>query len=64
MLDLAIIGAGAAGMTAAIYAARSGLDVEIIEGGVPGGQTLTGPMPRTGNSPGVAGGTSRFRGLR
>jgi len=41
MIDLVIIGAGAAGMTAAIYGARSGLEVEILEGGVPGGQTLT-----------------------
>ncbi len=44
MKDLAIIGAGAAGMTAAIYAGRSGLDVELLEGGVPGGQTLNASL--------------------
>ncbi len=36
--DLAIIGGGVAGMTAAIYAARSGLDTIIIEKGGFGGQ--------------------------
>ncbi|MBQ9247086.1 MAG: FAD-dependent oxidoreductase [Ruminococcus sp.] len=36
--DLAIIGGGVAGMTAAIYAARSGLDTVIIEKGGFGGQ--------------------------
>ena len=37
--DLAIIGGGVAGMTAAVYAARSGLDTVIIEKGGFGGQT-------------------------
>ncbi len=40
MLDLTIIGAGPAGMTAALYALRSGLSVAIIEQGAPGGQLL------------------------
>lgn len=35
--DLAIVGGGASGMTAAIYAKRSGLDVIIFEKSVPGG---------------------------
>jgi len=38
--DLAIIGAGPAGMTAAIYAARAGLSVAMIEAGAPGGQMV------------------------
>ena len=37
MLDVLIIGAGPAGMTAAIYAARGNLKVGIIEQGAPGG---------------------------
>ncbi len=38
MYDLAILGAGPAGMTAGIYAARGGLNVVIIENQAPGGQ--------------------------
>lgn len=38
MYDTLIIGAGPAGMTAALYAARSNLKVAILEQGVPGGQ--------------------------
>ena len=38
MYDTVIIGAGPAGMTAALYAARSNLKVALIEGGLPGGQ--------------------------
>ncbi len=38
MLDLIIIGAGPAGLTAAIYASRAGLDTAIIERGAPGGK--------------------------
>lgn len=41
MFDLAIIGGGPAGMTAAIYAANAGLDVVIIESLVFGGQMST-----------------------
>ena len=37
MYDTIIIGAGPAGMTAALYAARSNLKVALIEGGLPGG---------------------------
>lgn len=38
--NLAIIGAGPAGMTAAIYAARAGLDVTMIDSGAPGGKIV------------------------
>jgi len=38
--DVAIIGAGPAGMTAAVYAARAGLTVGLIESGAPGGQMV------------------------
>ena len=38
MYDTIIIGAGPAGMTAALYAARSNLKVAVLEQGVPGGQ--------------------------
>ena len=38
MYDTIIIGAGPAGMTASLYAARSNLKVALIEGGLPGGQ--------------------------
>jgi thioredoxin reductase (NADPH) len=36
--DVIVIGAGAAGLTSAIYAVRSGLDVLVIECGIYGGQ--------------------------
>ena len=36
--DCVIIGAGVAGMTAAIYLKRAGLDFVLLEKGVPGGQ--------------------------
>ena len=38
MYDTIIIGAGPAGMTAALYAARSNLKVAMLERGIPGGQ--------------------------
>jgi thioredoxin reductase (NADPH) len=43
LFDLAIIGAGPAGMTAAIYAQRGNLKTILFEKEVPGGQ-----MARTG----------------
>ncbi len=39
--DVIILGAGPAGLSAGIYAARSGLATLIIERGIPGGQILT-----------------------
>jgi alkyl hydroperoxide reductase subunit AhpF len=41
--DVLILGAGPAGLAAGIYARRAGLDVMILERGVPGGQVLTSP---------------------
>lgn len=40
MFDVLIVGAGPAGLTAAIYAARNNLKVGIFEGNVPGGQIV------------------------
>jgi len=36
--ELVIIGAGPAGLTSAIYGRRAGLDVLLLEKGIPGGQ--------------------------
>ena len=44
MYEVLIIGAGPAGMTAAIYAARAGYKTAILEHGVPGGQAATTDM--------------------
>jgi thioredoxin reductase (NADPH) len=41
MCDVAIIGAGPAGLSAAVYAASEGLSTVIIDPGVPGGQAGT-----------------------
>lgn len=50
--ELVIIGAGPAGLTSAIYGRRAGLDVLLIEKGVPGGQiNITAEIE---NWPGVA----------
>lgn len=38
--DVIIIGAGPAGMTAAVYASRAGLDTVMIEAGAPGGKLV------------------------
>ena len=41
MKDLIILGAGPAGLSAAIYAARAGIDAVVIEQQSPGGQAAT-----------------------
>ena len=48
--DLAIIGGGPTGLTAAIYAAREGIDAIVIDGGSLGGQA--GATERIDNYPG------------
>jgi len=52
MFDIAIIGAGPAGMSAAIYAKRAGLDVCVFESAFCGGQMVY--TPEIENYPGVA----------
>jgi len=42
--DLVIVGGGPAGLTAGIYAARSGLKAAVIERGILGGQMATTPV--------------------
>ena len=41
LYDAAVIGAGPAGITAALYLVRSGVSVALIESGAPGGQVLS-----------------------
>ena len=43
MYDIVIVGAGIAGLTAAIYGRRAGKSVLILEGTVPGGQIINTP---------------------
>jgi thioredoxin reductase (NADPH) len=40
MIDLIILGSGPAGLTAAIYAVRGGLNTKVVEGPNPGGQLI------------------------
>lgn len=51
MKDVIIIGAGTAGMTAAIYALRAGKSVLVLEQGTYGGQIVN--TPRVENYPGI-----------
>ena len=52
-VEILILGAGCAGLTAGLYAARTGAEVLILEKGLPGGQTaLTASVE---NYPGVPG---------
>lgn len=43
MKDITIVGGGCAGLTAAVYGARAGKDVTVLEGGVLGGQISYSP---------------------
>ena len=52
MIDVLIIGAGPAGLTAAIYAARAGLSATVTERQIAGGQMIT--TPDIVNYPGLA----------
>ncbi|MEU8117843.1 FAD-dependent oxidoreductase [Spirillospora sp. NPDC049024] len=54
--DVAIVGAGSAGLTAAVYAASEGLDTVLLEQAFSGGQAGTSPMIR--NYPGFPHGVS------
>ena len=53
MYDIAIVGAGPAGMSAAIYARRAGLSAIVFEGEVCGGQMVL--TPEIENYPGLPG---------
>lgn len=53
MYDIAIVGAGPAGMSAAIYACRAGLSALVFEGEVCGGQMIL--TPEIENYPGLPG---------
>ena len=56
LYDVVIVGAGPAGLTAAVYAASEGLDTVVIELHVPGGQA--GTSSRIENYPGFPDGIS------
>jgi thioredoxin reductase (NADPH) len=63
--DLVIVGAGPAGLAAAVYAASEGLDTLVVEPQVPGGQAGTSSMIRNylGFPRGVGGGDLANRAL-
>lgn len=49
--DIIIVGGGTAGLTAAIYGARAGMKVLVVEEMMPGGQIVT--TPQVDNYPGL-----------
>ena len=51
MYDILIVGGGPAGLTAAIYAARAGKTVAVLERETPGGQIVSAPLVE--NYPGI-----------
>lgn len=51
MVDLIILGAGTAGLSAAIYGVRAGLSVQVIENNLYGGQIIN--SPDVDNYPGI-----------
>ena len=61
--DVAVVGAGPAGLTAAVYAASEGLDTLVLEASVPGGQAGTTSKIRNypGFTHGVNGGDFAYR---
>ena len=52
MIDIAVVGGGPAGLTAALYAARAGRSVTVFEGNSFGGQITQSPLVE--NYPGLA----------
>ena len=57
MIDIAVVGGGPAGLTAALYAARAGRQVTVFEGSGFGGQITLSPLvenyPGLGNVSGM-----------
>ena len=58
VLDIVVIGAGQAGLTAGLYAARAGMDVAVFERAAPGGQLAQ--TDQLENYPGFPEGTEGF----